>query len=139
MTRAPWFESPFLLGFDRLQELAERTASLGADGYPPYNIESVGEGRLRVTLAVAGFDPDELDVELDDRHLVLTGEKRDAGEDRSYLHRGIAARRFRRTFLLADGCEVEGAALENGLLHIDVRLRERASDVRRIAIRSNGA
>ena len=139
MTRTPWFESPFLLGFERLQEMAERAASLGSDGYPPYNIEELGEGRLRVTLAVAGFELDDLNVELNDRHLVLTGEKRDESEDRAYLHRGIAARRFRRTFLLADGCDVEGATLEHGLLHVDVRVHAHEPEVTRIAIRSSGA
>lgn len=138
MPRTSWVDSPFLLGFDRLQELAERAANGATDGYPPYNIETRGDGRLRVTLAVAGFAPEELTAELHDRQLVVSGEKAD-GEDRAFLHRGIAARRFRRSFLLADGFEVEGARLENGLLHIDVLRRERTPDVKRIAIQSVGA
>jgi HSP20 family molecular chaperone IbpA len=139
MTRASWFDSPFLLGFDRLQELAERASHLATDGYPPYNIEAPGEDALRVTLAVAGFEPDELVVELEDRQLTVSGEKATNGADRSYLHRGIATRRFRRTFLMADGYEVEGARLENGLLHIDLKRPERTRAVQRIEIRSNGA
>src|SRR5690606_29667 len=127
----------FLLGFDRLQELAERAAHVATDGYPPYNIEARGEDALRVTLAVAGFEPDELTVELEDRQLTVAGEKVADGAERSYLHRGIATRRFRRTFLLADGFEVEGARLENGLLHIDLKRPERSRAVQRIAIRSN--
>jgi HSP20 family molecular chaperone IbpA len=138
MARATWFDSPFLLGFDRLQELAERAAHLASDGYPPYNIETRGDDALRVTLAVAGFGPDELVVELDDRQLTVSGEKATNGAERSYLHRGIATRRFRRTFLLADGYDVEGAVLENGLLHVDLVRPERASAVKRIAIQSNG-
>ncbi len=139
MTRATWFDSPFLLGFDRLQELAERAAHVASDGYPPYNIEDRGDDSLRVTLAVAGFEPDELAVELDDRELTVSGEKPTNGAERSYLHRGIATRRFRRTFLLADGYEVEGASLENGLLHVDLKRPERARAVRKIAIRTDGA
>ena len=144
MARTPWFESPFLLGFERLQEMAERAAHVAADGYPPYNIETLSEDRLRVSVAVAGFEADDLAVELRDRHLVISGGRADgeasgADEPRAFLHRGIAARRFRRTFLLADGCEVDGASLENGLLHVDVRLARRAPEVKRIAIRANGA
>jgi HSP20 family molecular chaperone IbpA len=139
MTRTSWFDSPFLVGFEQLRDLAERAANGEADGYPPYNIENRGDGLLRVTLAVAGFAPEELGAELHDRQLVLTGEKANGSEERSFLHRGIAARRFRRAFVLGDGYEVEGATLENGLLHIDVKRRERAPDVKRIAIQSIGA
>jgi HSP20 family molecular chaperone IbpA len=138
MTRATWFDSPFLLGFDRLQELAERAAHIASDGYPPYNIEATGKDSLRVTLAVAGFARDELVVELDDRQLTVSGEKPTNGAERAYLHRGIATRRFRRTFLLADGYEVVGALLENGLLHVDLKRPERQGAVQRIAIKANG-
>ncbi len=135
MTRPSWFDSPFLLGFDRMQELAERAARTASDGYPPYNIEDRGEGRIRITLAVAGFAAEELAASVAGSQLVLRGEKSDAGE-RSFLHRGIAARRFQRTFVLADGYEVEGAQLENGLLHIDVRRPEPAVSERKIEIKS---
>jgi HSP20 family molecular chaperone IbpA len=136
LTRAAWIESPYMLGFERLQELAERVAHIATDGYPPYNVESVGDGAIRVTLAVAGFAPEELAVEIDDRRLTVAGEKAENGADRAYLHRGIATRRFRKEFLLADGYEVEEARLEDGLLHVDLKRPERAPDVRRIAIQS---
>ncbi len=139
MTRAMGFDSPFLLGFERFQALVERAAHVAAEAYPPYNVEAFEDGALRVTLAVAGFEPDELTVEIDDRQLTVAGDKSGAGAERAYLHRGIATRRFRRAFLLADGCEVAGARLENGLLHIEISRPERTRDVRRIAIQSSGA
>jgi HSP20 family molecular chaperone IbpA len=141
MPRTTWFDSPFLLGFDRMQDLIERAAHLGAEGgYPPYNVEDRGDGAVRVTLAVAGFKPEDLGVEFDGRQLVITGDQvtNANGEDRAFVHRGIAARRFSRTFVLADGMEVEGASLENGLLHVDVRRREIKRDVKRIEITSTG-
>lgn len=139
MTRATGFDSPFLLGFERFQELIERAAHVAAEPYPPYNVEALEDGTLRVTLAVAGFGSDELAVEVDDRQLTVAGDKSANGAERAYLHRGIATRRFRRAFLLADGYEVRGAKLENGLLHIDVSRPERAREVRRIAIQTSGA
>lgn len=139
MSRTLWFESPLLLGFERLQQLAERAAQTAADGYPPYNVEAVADDALRVTLAVAGFKPDELAVEVEDRQLAVSGEKAGDTAERAFLHRGIATRRFRRAFYLADGFEVTGAALENGLLHIDVKRPERNKGVRKIAISANGA
>lgn len=139
MSRTLWFESPLLLGFERLHQLAERAAQAGTDGYPPYNVEAVSEDALRVTLAVAGFDTDELTIEVDDRQLAVEGEKSGEIAERSFLHRGIATRRFRRAFYLADGFEVVGASLENGLLHIDVKRPDRSKGIRRIAISANGA
>ncbi len=117
-TRAVVFDSPFLLGFEHTRSLIERAAKSAAEGYPPYNVEEGEEGRIRITLAVAGFAPEQLHVTVEDRQLVVAGRRE--GEDRAYLHRGIAARGFQRTFVLADGMEVEGALLEHGLLHIDV-------------------
>jgi HSP20 family molecular chaperone IbpA len=136
VSRSAWLDSPYLLGFERLQELAERVAHIATDGYPPYNVESFGEGSIRVTLAVAGFALEELSIELDDRRLTVAGDKNENGADRAYLHRGIATRRFRKEFLLADGYEVEEARLENGLLHVALRHQERARDVIRIPIQA---
>ncbi len=111
---------PYLLGFDQLERLAERAAK-GADGYPPYNIEHVAPDGFRITLAVAGFSEADLSVTTEDRQLVIRGKMAEPEEDRVYLHRGIAARAFQRSFVLADGVEVVGAMMENGLLHVDLR------------------
>ena len=105
MTRSAVFNSPFLLGFEHLERLLERTAKSAGDGYPPYNIEQAGPERLRITLAVAGFAPEDLSVTVEDKQLVIRGKQAEAG-DREFLHRGIAARQFQRTFVLADGIEV---------------------------------
>ena len=110
---------PFLLGFDQLERLVERTAK-SENGYPPYNIEKVSENAFRISLAVAGFAEDDLVVTVEDRQLVVRGRQSEEDADRVFLHRGIAARQFQRTFLLADGVDVAGAALANGLLHIDL-------------------
>lgn len=119
MTRMSLFNSPFLLGFDELENLLDRTAKASSDGYPPYNIEQLAEDGLRISLAVAGFSDDELSIEIEDRQLVIKGKQSDDGQ-RVYLHRGIAARQFQRYFVLAEGIEVTGASLDNGLLHIDL-------------------
>jgi len=111
---------PFLLGFDELERLVERTAKSGNDGYPPYNIEQIGETRFRITLALAGFAESDLAITLEDRQLVIRGRQTDDSEGRAFLHRGIAARQFQRSFVLADGVEVAGAEMENGLLHVDL-------------------
>lgn len=110
---------PFLLGFDQLERLVERTAKT-ENGYPPYNIEQVSENAFRITLAVAGFAEEDLSLTVEDRQLVVRGKQADDTDDRAFLHRGIASRQFQRTFLLAEGVEVSGAALTNGLLHIDL-------------------
>ena len=142
-TRTILFDSPYLLGFEHTRALIERAAKASAEGYPPYNVEALpdregaGEG-VRITLAVAGFTPDQLSVTLEDRQLTVAGRK-DAGEgDRAFLHRGIAARNFSRTFVLADGMEVRNASLEHGLLHIDVVRPEPERRVTSIPIRSAG-
>ena len=110
---------PFLLGFDQLERLVERTAK-SENGYPPYNIEQMGENAFRITLAVAGFGDDDLSITVEDRQLVVRGKQVEENGERVFLHRGIASRQFQRTFLLADGVEVSGAALSNGLLHVDL-------------------
>lgn len=133
-TRTVLFDSPFLLGFEQTRSLLERVARAGAEGYPPYNVEELGEGRVRVTLAVAGFSADQLSVTVEGRQLTVSGKRE--GEDRTYLHRGIAARGFVRSFVLADGMEVSGAALEHGLLHIDVSRPDPVDELRRIPIRA---
>ena len=110
---------PFLLGFDQLERLVERTAKT-ENGYPPYNIEQTSDHSFRITLAVAGFAEDDLSLTVEERQLVVRGKQTEDLENRVYLHRGIASRQFQRTFLLADGVEVSGANLSNGLLHIDL-------------------
>jgi HSP20 family molecular chaperone IbpA len=137
MNRSIFFDSPFLLGFEHTRNLVERAAKAAGEGYPPYNVEDVGEGAVRITLAVAGFSPDQLSVTLEDNHLSVAG-RRDGeapGGEKAFLHRGIAARGFIRNFVLADGMEVEGAVLEHGLLHIDVTRPEPARLVKTIPIR----
>ncbi len=129
MTRNMAFNSPFLLGFEHLERLLERTAKTAGDGYPPYNIEDSGDDRLRITLAVAGFASDELAVTVEDKQLVIRGKQTESG-DRTFLHRGIAARQFQRAFVLAEGIEVTGAELENGLLSIKLS-RPRAEPLTR--------
>jgi HSP20 family molecular chaperone IbpA len=139
MNRSILFDSPFLLGFEHTRALAERAAKAAAESYPPYNVEDRGDGRLRITLAVAGFTPEQLQVTLEDRQLVIAGRREDAAKaEDSYLHRGIAARGFLRSFVLADGVIAEGAVLEHGLLHIDLAQPEPERLVRKIPIRTAG-
>jgi len=141
MNRQILFDSPFLLGFDHTRSLIERAAKAAGEGYPPYNVEDAGDGRIRITLAVAGFTPDQLGVTIEDSQLTVTGKREgepsNAGE-RAFLHRGIAARGFVRSFVLADGMEVEGALLEHGLLHIDVFRPEPVRKVKQVPIRTAG-
>ncbi len=136
MTRPPLFDSPFLLGFEHTRALIERAHKAAAESYPPYNVEAIDDDRVRITLAVAGFTPDQLSVTLEDRQLTIQGKRE--GEDRAFIHRGIAARGFVRSFVLADGLEVEGAALEHGLLHVDLVRPEPARAVKQIPIRTVG-
>jgi HSP20 family molecular chaperone IbpA len=121
MTKLTFAAHPFLLGFEQLERLVERTAKTGAEGYPPYNIEAASENAYRITLAVAGFRDEDLAITVEDRQLVIRGRQTEGPEDRVFLHRGIAARAFQRSFVLADGVEVSGANLEHGLLNIDLR------------------
>jgi HSP20 family molecular chaperone IbpA len=118
MSRVSMFNSPLLLGFDQLERTLDRLAK-SAEGYPPYNIERIGENGLRITLAVAGFATDDLAIELVENQLTVRGKQTDDA-DRVFLHRGIAARQFQRAFMLADGIEVTGARLDNGLLEIEL-------------------
>jgi HSP20 family molecular chaperone IbpA len=115
----PLFNSPFLLGFDELEDLLDQTAKVSSDGYPPYNIEQLAEDGLRISLAVAVLSDDELSIKIKNRQLVVKGKQRD-DDQRVYLHRGIAARQLQRSFVLAEGIEVTGASLNNGLLQIDL-------------------
>jgi HSP20 family molecular chaperone IbpA len=138
MNRTILFDSPFLLGFDHTRLLIERAARAASESYPPYNVEEVGPGVLRITLAVAGFSAGDLEVTVEDNQLTVAGRREgpDNEGDRAYLHRGIAARAFNRAFVLADGMEVAGASLEHGLLHVEVTRKEPAKLVKRIPIRS---
>jgi HSP20 family molecular chaperone IbpA len=124
MTRVPSLNSPFLLGFDEIERALERVTRSTGDGYPPYNIERIGQTEmqaetLRITLAVAGFTRDQLEILVEEGQLLIKGKQTD-DKTRTYLHRGIAARQFQRVFLLADGMQVNGANLENGLLSVDL-------------------
>ena len=121
MTKLSFGAHPYLLGFDQLERLVERTVKTGSDGYPPYNIEQSGADAFRITLAVAGFSDADLSITMEDRALVIRGRQADEGGERLFLHRGIAARAFQRSFVMAEGVEVAGAGLENGLLHIDLK------------------
>jgi len=138
MTRVLAFGSPYLLGFDHFERLADRLAKAGTEGYPPYNIEQAGEEVFQITLAVAGFTPADLNVTVEDNQLVIRGKQTDDGT-RSYLHRGIAARQFQRAFVLADGMEVSGADLENGLLTISLLRKRVEMRMKTISIRTAGA
>jgi HSP20 family molecular chaperone IbpA len=120
MTKTGFGAHPFLLGFEQLERLVERTAKTASEGYPPYNIERLDENRYRITLAVAGFAESDLALTVEDRQLVIRGRQDEADSARVFLHRGIAARQFQRSFVLADGVEVSGATMENGLLHVDL-------------------
>jgi len=140
-TRTIVFDSPFLLGFEHTRALIERATKAAAETYPPYNVEQLADDRLRITLAVAGFSPDQLHVTVEGNQLMVAGRREAEGErndSAGYLHRGIAARGFMRTFVLADGMEVEAAILEHGLLHVDVIRPEPETQVKRIPIRTAG-
>jgi len=140
MARLAAFSSPLLLGFDDIERLLDRVSKNGSDGYPPYNIERIGASgdgvaRIRITLALAGFDQDDISVVVEENELSITGRQKDE-PNRDYLHRGIAARQFQRTFVLADGMEVTGAELADGLLCLDLIRREPQRNARRIEITS---
>lgn len=133
MSRLSLLNSPLVVGFDHLEQMLERISKASSDGYPPYNIEQRGLNGLRITLAVAGFGRDDLAIEVENHQLTIRGKQ---GEDdgRAYLYRGIAARQFQRTFVLAEGIEVTGASMDRGLLHIDLRRPDVTARVRKIAI-----
>jgi len=133
MSQISVFSSPLLLGFDRVERLLDRAAKSANDGYPPYNIEQLGENALRITLAVAGFSLNELSLTLEDNQLCVRGKQADE-PGRAFLHRGIAARQFQRSFVLAEGIEIQSARLDNGLLQIELLRPQPVSTVRNIEI-----
>ena len=135
MNRHVTFGSPYLLGFEHLERLLERTARTSGDGYPPYTIEALEDGGIRIAIAVAGFAQDELSVTEEDRQLVVRGKRAEA-DGKTFLHRGIAARQFLRSFVLADGIEVSSAALANGLLKIDLVRKAIQPQVRTVEIKT---
>jgi HSP20 family molecular chaperone IbpA len=137
-TRLSVFNSPFLLGFDHFERTLDRISKAGADSYPPYNIEQIGDDALRITLAVAGFQGEDLNVQVETNQLVIRGRQED-DKSRVYLHRGIAARQFQRSFVLAEGIEVSAASLDNGLLHIDLKRPLPENRTRTIEIRSRAS
>ncbi|MFQ5564775.1 MAG: Hsp20 family protein [Paracoccaceae bacterium] len=136
MSRISLTSQPFLLGFEQFDRLVERAMKAGADSYPPFNIEQQGEDAYRVTLAVAGFAEDELEITVEQQQLIIRGRQATEEGERAFLHRGIAARPFQRSFVLAEHVEVAGARLDCGLLHIDLVRREPETVVRRIRIDS---
>ncbi|ABC24549.1 Heat shock protein Hsp20 [Rhodospirillum rubrum ATCC 11170] len=139
VTRLSVFNSPLLLGFDHFERVLDRVAKTQAEGYPPYNIEQVSEVGLRITLAVAGFAESDLSVAVEDNQLVIRGRRQQDDAERIFLHRGIASRQFQRAFVLAEGIEIIGASLENGLLHIDLERPIPEPKVRHIRIDAKGS
>lgn len=135
MPRVSLLNSPLLLGFDEFERTLERISKAPAEGYPPYNIERTGDESLRITLAVAGFEIDDLEIQLEDNQLTVRGRQQPDNGARMFLYRGIATRQFQRAFVLADGVQVTGAELDNGLLHVDLNLPRPQRDVRKIEIR----
>lgn len=138
MSKISFASHPYLLGFEQLDRLVERTVKTGNDGYPPYNIEQSSESSYRITLAVAGFREEDLSITLENSQLVIRGRQAEDDEGRIFLHRGIAARQFQRSFVLADGVEVAGASMENGMLHVDLRRSVPDTVVQTIEITKNG-
>ena len=130
---------PHLLGFEQLERLLERSAKAGNEGYPPYNIEQTSDFSYRITLAVAGFAEEDLSITIEDRQLVIRGRQTEDMGDRVFLHRGIAARQFQRSFVLAEGVEVSGALLQNGLLHVDLKRVEPENVIQTIKISTGGS
>lgn len=137
-SRLTVFDSPLFLGFDHFERTFDRLKKTATEGYPPYNIEQTSETGMRITLAVAGFTMDDLEVEVEKNQLIIRGTQKDSEADsrKTYLYRGIAARQFQRSFVLADGVEVDHAFLDNGLLHIDMHREEPESNTRKIAIKT---
>jgi len=135
MTKLTLGSHPYLLGFEQLERLLERSAKSGNEGYPPFNIEQTSPKSYRITLAVAGFSEEDLSITVEERQLVIRGRLADGGAERVFLHRGIAARQFQRSFVLADGVEVGEAIMENGLLHVDLRRIEPELVVQQVRIK----
>jgi len=139
MTKLTLSTHPFLLGFDQLERLVERTAKSENGGYPPFNIEQTSDHSFRITLAVAGFAEDEMSITVEDRQLVIRGRQAEDDAGRIFLHRGIAARQFQRSFVLAEGVDVAGATVENGLLHVDLRRSKPETVMQTIKIKRSEA
>ena len=143
MSTTRMFTSPLFLGFDHLEQMIERASKTASDGYPPYNIEQISQTGLRISLAVAGFTMDDLQITQEDNQLVIRGRQTDDTQGRVFIYRGIAARQFQRAFVLAEGIEVKGAWLDNGLLHIDLARPQPEVRVKTIPItqprKTNGA
>ncbi|QJF52230.1 Hsp20 family protein [Roseobacter ponti] len=135
MTKMTLGSYPHMLGFEQLERLLERTAKSGNEGYPPFNIEQTSDFSYRITLAVAGFAEEDISITVEDRQLVIRGRQTDDSEGRVFLHRGIAARQFQRSFVLADGVDVGEAIIGNGLLHVDLTRAKPQSVVKTINIR----
>ncbi|MEQ9258393.1 MAG: Hsp20 family protein [Roseovarius sp.] len=135
MTKLSLGSHPYMLGFEQLERMLERSAKSGNEGYPPFNIEQTSETSYRITLAVAGFSESDIAITVEDRQLVIRGRQRDDSDTRVFLHRGIAARQFQRSFVLADGVEVGEALMENGLLHVDLERAQPETVVQTIKIR----
>ncbi len=140
-TRLTLFDSPLFLGFDHFEKTFDRLRKTGNEGYPPYNIEQIGNEGLRITLAVAGFSMDDLDVEIEHNQLTIRGKQSEDDEEdgRIFLHRGIAARQFQRSFVLADGIEIKDAELDSGLLHINLTRIVPESTAKKIRIKSGSS
>jgi len=136
VSRVSVFDSPLLLGFDRIERMLDSVSKASAEGYPPYNIEQTAANALRITLAVAGFTESDLDVQVEGNELVIRGRQTEDERERVYLHRGIAARQFQRRFMVAEGIEVQGASLKHGLLFIDLVRPEPVVRSRTIEIRT---
>lgn len=132
------FNNPHLLGFDHFERILDRAAKASAEGYPPYNIEQTGENNIRITLAVAGFTMDDLQVSVEDNQLVIRGKQNDDSHQRVFVHRGIASRQFQRAFVLAEGIEIVGATLDNGLLHVDLDRIVPEPEIKTIKIKQGG-
>ena len=135
MTKLTLASYPHMLGFEQLERVLERSAKAGNEGYPPFNIEQTSDYSYRITLAVAGFSEQDLSITVEDRQLVIRGRQSDDGEDRVFLHRGIAARQFQRSFVLADGVDVGEAVMENGQLHVDLTRAKPETVVQTIKIK----
>ncbi len=136
MSRLSLFNSPLMLGFEQFEQAVDMISKTASDGYPPYNVEKVSENKIRITLAVAGFSPEDMQVQIENNQLVIRG-KAKSDDDKEFLHRGIATRQFRRAFVLAEGIEVLNANLDNGLLHVELEQPLQNVSVRSIEIQTS--
>ena len=137
MSRMSVFNSPFLLGFEQFERTIDRISKLSTETYPPYNIEQLSSNLLRITIAVAGFEKTDLEINLEGNQLQIKGFKKEENDERIFLHRGIATRQFQRNFVLAEGIEVEGASMENGLLSVDLSQPINSEESKKIEIKDS--